>query len=278
MGIYEEIVRLKNERVPSALAVLVQCTGSSPQKQGAKMLVKSDGSIVGTIGGGGLEAEVIKASLVTIQSGSSRTVSLELTEEHGYACGGNVLVYIEPILPGPRLLILGAGHVGRALSSVAAFSGFQVIVVDDRPEFANRERFPDADHIVTDDFERPLSGISVDGNTYVVIATRGHRHDLDAVQAALKTEACYIGVVGSRRKKIMLFKGLENSGFTREDIDKVIIPVGLPIGSVTPEEIAISIMAEVIRYRRNHAPSGFSTTSCRRSVKENGATQATPLL
>ena len=139
MDIYEEIVRLKKEGRSCALAMIVQCAGSSPQKEGAKMLVRDDGSIVGTMGGGCLEAEVIQASVMTIRDGATRTIPFELTERHGgLVCGGKVLVYIEPILPEPRLIILGAGHVGRALTKVAKFSGFRTTIVDDREEHAKR--------------------------------------------------------------------------------------------------------------------------------------------
>lgn len=270
--IYEEILRLKREGGPSALAILVQCTGSSPQKAGAKMLVRSDGSIVGTIGGGGLEAEVIQASLAAITSRSCQTIDLELSEEYDYACGGRVLVYIEPISPEPHLIIFGAGHVAKALSLLAKFSGFRVTVADDRPEFANNENLPDADHVLVGDFERVFSQISVDRNTYIVIATRGHRHDLEVLKDALRTEAYYIGLVGSKRKREVLFKLLEKNGLTREDIQRVLVPVGLPIGSVSPQEIAVSIMAQIIQYRRMHGPSRVSDSACSRSVPEDGAT------
>jgi xanthine dehydrogenase accessory factor len=251
VDIYEEIVRLKKEGRPSVLATIVQCVGSSPQKEGAKMLVRDDGSIAGTLGGGCLEAEVIQASLMAMKTGLPGTVPFQLTEDHGgLVCGGKVLVYIEPVVPDTSLIILGAGHVGRALSAAARFIGFRVTVVDNREEYANRENIPDAHEIMVDDFGNALSHIAVNNATFIVIATRGHNHDLDALKAALKTEACYIGLLGSKRKKALLLNTLKKEGFSKADIERVVTPVGLPIGSVTPEEIAVSIAAQMIE-RKN---------------------------
>jgi xanthine dehydrogenase accessory factor len=274
MEIYEELLRLKEEGRPSAIATIVQCVGSSPQKEGAKMLVRENGSIAGTLGGGCVEAEVIQAALMAMKDGTPRTIPFELTEkEGGLVCGGKVLVYIEPVIPDPLVIILGAGHVGRALSKAARFVGFKVAVVDDRPEFANKELLPDTDEILVNDFETVFEKIPVKRTTYIVVATRGHNHDLDAVKAALRTDAQYIGLLGSRRKKALLFKALEAGGFSRNDINRVLIPVGLPINSVTPEEIAISIMAQIVQHRREHGPTGLGPASCGRLIEEDGAAQ-----
>lgn len=277
MDLYEEIVRLKKLGRISALATIVESKGSSPQKQGAKMLVREDGTILGTLGGGCLEAEVVQLALMAMEDGTPRTVPFELTErEGGLVCGGRLLVYIEPVVPEPRLVILGAGHVGRALSTLAKLTGFQVTVVDDRPEYANRDTVPDAHDIVVHDFETVFSKVSVDRSTCIVIATRGHNHDLDAVKAALKTDAGYIGLLGSRRKKGLLINALRTAGFSPEDIRRVIIPAGLPIGSTTPEEIAVSIMAQIIQERRRHAPSGIGDPSCGGVLAQDGPAQAAP--
>jgi len=274
MDIYEEIVRLKKEGRPCAIATIVQTAGSSPQKEGAKMLVRNDGSIAGTLGGGCIEAEVIDLSLMAIKEGAPRTVPFNLTEKHGgLVCGGKLLVFIEPILPAPHLIILGAGHVGKALSAVAKFSGFRVTVVDDRGEFANRDNLPHANDVVVNEFKDALSGIVTDFDSYIVIATRGHNHDLDAVKAALATEVRYVGLVGSKRKKTVLFRFLKEAGYPDYDSGRVITPVGLPIGSVTPEEIAISIMAQIIEQRRKNDSSGRRPSSCSRIVEENGAVE-----
>jgi xanthine dehydrogenase accessory factor len=275
MQIYEEVLRLKRLGRISAIATIVECRGSAPQKQGAKMLVRDDGSLLGTLGGGCLEADVVQAALMAMKDGSPMTLPFELTErEGGLVCGGAVLVYIEPVMLEPHLVILGAGHVGKTLSKLARFSGFRVTVVDDRAEFANRENVPDASDIVVDPFERAFDRVPVDKTTFIVVATRGHNHDLDAVKAALRTDAHYLGLLGSRRKKGLLFQALAESGFSKQDIDRVIIPVGVPIGSVTPEEIAVSIMAQIIEKRRQHGQARVGPAACGRIVQQDGADQA----
>jgi xanthine dehydrogenase accessory factor len=277
MDIYEEILRLKKEGRSSAMATIVQCVGSSPQKEGAKMLVRDDGSILGTLGGGCIEGDVIQASRQAMKDGFPLTIPFELTEKHGgLVCGGKVLVYIEPVIPDPLIIILGAGHVGKALSKVARFSGFRVTVVDDREEYANKDNIPDANDIILTDFESVFSNVPVDTNTFIVIATRGHNHDLVALKAALRTEAGYIGLLGSKRKKALLFKTLKDEGFSQTDVDRIITPIGFPIGSVTPEEIAISIMAQIIKHRREYASQGYSNPPCGRFVEEDGTAQTTP--
>jgi xanthine dehydrogenase accessory factor len=277
VDIYEEILRLKKEGRSSAIATIVQCIGSSPQKEGAKMLVRDDGSILGTLGGGCIEAEIVQACRQAMKDGRPLTIPFELTERHGgLVCGGKVLVYIEPVIPEPHVIIVGAGHVGKALSKVARFSGFRVTVVDDREEYANRDNLPDAHEVVVTGFNIVFSNVPVDTNTFIVIATRGHNHDLDSLKAAVKTEAGYIGLLGSKRKKALLFKTLKDEGFSQVDIDRVITPVGLPIGSVTPEEIAISIIAQMIKYRREHVFPDISSPPCSRFIEEDGAAQTTP--
>ncbi len=271
MEIFEEIVRLKKLGRASALATIVESKGSSPQKQGAKMLVREDGTFLGTLGGGCIEADVVAYARMAMQDGQPRTVPFELTEkEGGLVCGGTVTVYIEPVLADPRLVILGAGHVGKALAKLARFSGFHVTVADDRAQFANRDNIPDAHELVVSEFADVFSRVSVDRGTYLVIATRGHNHDFEAVQAALRTEAGYIGLLGSRRKKGILMNTLKAAGFSQDDIGRVIIPVGLPIGSVTPEEIAVSIMAQIIRCRRERTPRVGGADACGGAATQKG--------
>jgi xanthine dehydrogenase accessory factor len=275
MQIFEEALRLKGLGRASAIATIVECRGSSPQKQGAKMLVRDDGSLLGTLGGGCLEADVVQAALMSMKDGNPLTLPFDLTERAGgLVCGGSVLVYIEPVLLEPHLVILGAGHVGKTLARLARFTGFRVTVIDDRKEFANHENVPDANEIMVKDFERAFEGLAVGKNTFIVIATRGHNHDLDAVRAALGTDADYIGLLGSRRKKGLLFRSLAESGFSQTDIGRVVIPVGVEIGSVTPEEIAVSIMAQIIHRRRAHGASCSSPATCSGIVQQNGNIEA----
>ncbi len=277
MQIYEEILRLKRLGRSSATATIVECKGSSPQKQGAKMLIRDDGSLMGTLGGGCLEADVVQGALMAIRDGNPMTMPFELTErDGGLVCGGTVLVYIEPVLPEPHLIILGAGHVGKALTKLARFTGFRVTVVDDRVEHANRENIPEATDISVQDFERALDGIEVRSDAFIVVATRGHNHDLDAIKVALRTKAGYVGLLGSRRKKALLQRALAEGGFSPEDIARVIIPVGEPIGSVTPEEISVSIMAQIIKQRRERGAIRVSGASCSRLITQNGKAEAAP--
>jgi xanthine dehydrogenase accessory factor len=277
MQIYEEVLRLKRQGRVSAIATIVECRGSSPQKQGAKMLVRDDGSIMGTLGGGCMEADVVQAAMMTMKNGDPMTLPFELTErDGGLVCGGTVLVYIEPVLTDPHLVILGAGHVGRMLAKLARFTGFRVTVVDDRAEFANQENVPDANDLIVHEFERAFEQVPTERGTFIVVATRGHNHDLDAVKAALRTPAFYIGLLGSKRKKALLRRSLEDNGFSPADIERVVIPVGVEIGSVTPEEIAVSIMAQIIQRRREHGASRGCPASCGGSLQENGDTETAP--
>ncbi len=224
------------------------------------MLVRKDGTVLGTLGGGCLEAEVTSRALMAMKDGFPVTAHFDLTGKDpapgglaggggGLVCGGRVLVYIEPVVPGPDLIILGAGHVGRALAAAGVFAGFRVTVIDDRQEFANSRNIPQAQETAVRDFADPLSGRPIGENSYIVIATRGHNHDLDAVKAALRTDASFIALVGSRRKKAIFARQLKVAGFKAADIERVASPAGLPIGSQTPEEIAISITAQLIQKR-----------------------------
>jgi xanthine dehydrogenase accessory factor len=227
------------------------------------MLVRDDGTTLGTLGGGCMEADSVQHCRMAIHDGQPRTVSFDLNEkEGGLVCGGTVTVYVEPVLADPRLVILGAGHVGKAVATLARFAGFRVVIVDDRSAFANRDTIPDAHEHVVHEFATVFSRVPVDRGTYILVATRGHNHDLEAVRAAVGTEAGYIGLLGSKRKKGLLLNALRESGCTREETARVIIPVGLPIGSVTPEEIAVSIMAQVIEHRRHHVPGGAGARPC----------------
>lgn len=275
--IIEEISRLKRHRTPACLAIVVQCRGSAPQKEGSKMVVRADGSALGTIGGGCIEAEVVQASLMAMRDGVPRTVPFELTERQGgLVCGGKVLVYIEPILPEPQLVILGAGHVGRALARLGRFSGLRVIVADNRPEYASREALPEAEAVVLCEFGEVFSRVRADADTYIVVATRGHNHDLEALKVALGTEARYVGLLGSRRKKALILRALREGGYAEGDLQRVITPAGIPIGSLTPEEIAVSIIAQIIEIRRRSGVTSVGHPSCGGIFEEDGEAEADP--
>ncbi|KAF0216934.1 MAG: xanthine dehydrogenase accessory [Geobacteraceae bacterium] len=253
LDIYQEIIRLNQAGAPSALATVVESAGSSPRKAGAKMLVRGDGSILGTIGGGKPELETIAASLAALEEGKPRTVTFTLTEEYGHVCGGSLLVYIEPSAVRPHLLIIGAGHVGRALATAARFAGFRVTVADERPEYANSDQVPDADETLAGECERVFERVAIDSAAAIVITTTGFEKDFAAARCALKTSARYIGVIGSRRKRDILVNTLTEEGFSLDDIGRITIPVGLAIGAETPAEIAVAIVAQLIQARKGNA-------------------------
>ncbi|OHB31702.1 MAG: hypothetical protein A2X84_00145 [Desulfuromonadaceae bacterium GWC2_58_13] len=255
LRIYEEIIRLKKARIPAALAMVVESSGSSPRKAGAKMLVSGVGAVLGTVGGGRIEAETLQAAVEVLREGAPRTLPFTLTEEHGFVCGGRVLVYIEPIGLPLHLVAVGSGHVGQALARAARQAGFKVTLTDPHPP-SDRQESPDfapADLVCP--VEEIFSRVPMDSRTYILIATRDHQHDFVAVKHALTTEACYIGLVGSRRKKSALHQFLLEEGFSPESIDRIVTPAGLDICAQTPEEIAISITAQLIQRRRSHAAS-----------------------
>jgi len=253
--VYEELVRLRREGRRGALATIVNVRGSIPSFASAKMLVRDDGTIVGTIGGGCVEAEVWQAAREVIASEQARTLKFDLnnnpTYDTGLVCGGTLEIFIEPVLPPGVLYIFGAGHVAVNLYKVARVAGFDVVVVDDREQYANRERFPEARDVYADDFERVLDQLAPNENSYLVIVTRGHRDDMRVLRWAVETRARYLGMIGSRRKVISVYRELEKEGVAREKLRRVHAPVGLDIGAITPEEIAVAIVAEMIAHRRH---------------------------
>src|SRR5690242_1864517 len=254
MEIYEEIVKLRQQGRRGAVATIVNVNGSVPSFKTAKMLVRDDGSIVGTIGGGCVEGEVWQAAREAMESEKSRTLSFNLNQDPKYdtglVCGGSLEIFIEPILPPALLYIFGAGHVALNLYRIARGAGFDVTVVDDREAYANRERFPDARDVIAEDFERIIARLAPNESSYLVIVTRGHRDDMRILRWAVQTRARYIGMIGSKRKTITIFRELTKEGIAENLFDRVHAPVGLDIGAITPEEIAVAITAELIAARR----------------------------
>lgn len=272
--IYQELIRLTEAGAPSALATVVETGGSSPRKAGAKMLVREDGTTLGTVGGGRVELETVAAALEAIREGRPRTVPFTLTEEHGHVCGGRVLVYVEPAVVRPRLVIAGAGHVGRALARAAAIAGFRVTVADDRPGYAAANTLPEAAETLTGEYDEIFGRIPVDGTTFVVIATTGFQKDFAAVRGALRTPAPFIGLIGSGRKREVLIATLTGEGYPPEEIGRILIPVGLAIGAETPEEIAVSIVAQLIEQRRHHGAARIGAAARSRELTADGSLQA----
>ena len=255
MDIYEEIVQLRRDGRRGAVATIVNVRGSIPSFKTAKMLVRDDGSIVGTIGGGCVEAEVWQAAREVMESEKPRTLSFNLNQDPKYdtglLCGGTLDIFIEPVLPPALLYIFGAGHVSVSLYKVAKDAGFEVIVVDDREAYANRERFPEAKEVIAEDFDQAMARLTPNESSYIVIVTRGHRDDMRVLRWAVQTSARYIGMIGSKRKTIAVFRELTKEGLSPELFERVHAPVGLDIGAITPEEIAVAIAAELIATRRH---------------------------
>jgi len=257
--IYEAILETRKVGGKAALATIVSQKGSTPAPLGSKYLVREDGSTVGTIGGGCVEAEVWEEAKKVIREGEAKMASFKLTEQRdedgvmeidGLICGGTIEVFIEPIISYPTVHIFGAGHVSLPLARMSKMIGFRVVVIDDREIYANRERFPDADEVVVSEFKKYFEKFDPDESSYIVIVTRGHRHDGTVLGWACRTEARYVGLMGSRAKKNIIYNELRSKGIPDEDLNRVSSPIGLEIGSKTPQEIAVSILAEMIRDMR----------------------------
>lgn len=258
MDLFEEIVKLRRAGCRAALATIVHTNGSIPSYESSRMLVRDDGSIAGTIGGGCVEAEVWAAAKEVMHNEAPRKMVFNLNHEAGYdnglICGGTLEVFVEPILPQPMLYLFGCGHVSMAVAKAAASAGFGIGVIDDREAFANRERFPMAQEIHTT-YEDAFAKIQPNAASYLVIVTRGHKEDMRVLSWAVRTDARYIGMIGSKRKVVSVYKALEQDGFDAREFERVYAPMGLEIGALSPEEIAVSIVAELIAVRRNAARS-----------------------
>lgn len=237
----------------AALVTVIRSQGSTPQRAGAKMLVFADGRTVGTIGGGCYENEAIGKARLAIADGKAALLHFELNDdfaqENGLICGGRMDVHVDPLLPDPRLYIVGAGHVGYHLARIASDAGFRLNVVDDREKFANPDRFPDAE-IVVEPIPDWLHRADIPAGAFVVVLTRGHQHDLDAMRALAARDLRYLGLIGSRAKVARIYAALLQEGLPVECLERVHAPIGFEIGAVTPAEIAVSILAELIAVRR----------------------------
>jgi xanthine dehydrogenase accessory factor len=233
-----------------ALVTIVASTGSTPQRVGAKMLVYADGRTVGTIGGGCYENDAFWKAREAIKSRRPLNIRYELTddiaEESGLICGGQMEVFIEPVEPSPDLYIFGAGHVGQFLGRMAGETGFRVHVIDDREKFANAERFGPGTEVIVDDIPAWLAAHQLPPTAYAVVVTRGHKHDLDALRALVSSPLRYVGLIGSKAKVKRIYDALQDEGIPGDVLRRVHAPIGLDIGAITPQEIAISILAELI--------------------------------
>ncbi len=255
MDVYEELVRLRRVGQKCALATIVEASGSIPSYEAAKLLIRQDGSIVGTVGGGCVEAEVWNVAREVMETERPRQLSFNLGQDaaydNGLICGGQLEIFVEPIIPQPRAYIFGAGHISRSLAQIAELAGFATAVVDDRETFANRQRFPDAGEVISGEYEQVFPRLGINESSYLIIVTRGHRDDMRVLRWAVGTPARYIAMIGSKRKVISVVKQLESEGMSRESFERIHAPMGLEIGAVTPEEIAVSVVAEMVAVRRN---------------------------
>ena len=260
MDIYEHIVELRQHGRRGAVATIVNVRGSIPSFKTAKMLVRDDGSIVGTIGGGCVEADVWQAAREVMESEKPRTLKFDLNQDPKYdtglVCGGTLEVFIEPILPPAVLYLFGAGHVAVNVCRTASSAGFDVTVIDDRSSYATTERFPGASGVHAIEFEEAMRKFDPTESSYIVIVTRGHRDDMRILRWAVQTRAHYVGMIGSKRKVVEIFKALQAEGIAAHLFDRVHAPIGLDIGAATPEEIGVAITAELIAVRR-HADSAL---------------------
>jgi xanthine dehydrogenase accessory factor len=249
-AVYEALRKAAEESIPSALATVIQTQGSMPRHAGSKMLVYEDGQIVGTIGGGAMESQVIAAAKEVIGTGQARTESYTLNSlEAGDPgiCGGTALIFIEAVAIAPTLLVIGGGHVGKALAELAKWMGYRVVLSDDRAEFCNESYVAGLDEYIVCKPSEITEKVVINKQTHVAAVTRGLPVDESLLPALLKTDAAFIGFIGSRRRWAITAKKL---GLSEIDLKRIHAPIGLELEAETPKEIALSIMAEITMLRR----------------------------
>lgn len=247
-----------------AIVTITKAFGSTPRGVGSMMLVLKDGKTYGTygtVGGGRLEKEIIDRTLEALNKGESISIDLPL-EQQGVdmICGGEVSVFIDICKKRPKLLIVGGGHVGNAIYNIASLLDFHIAIFEDRKEFLTKERFPQANELILGDIKTNLENYSIDEDTYIIIVTRGHEYDEESLEAVIDRGARYIGLMGSKNKVDIMLDELEEKGIDEKLLEKVYTPIGLDIGDETPEEIAISIMSEVLLIKNKGSLSHLRIT------------------
>lgn len=261
MDIFEEIVEAKKSNQPVVLATVIESLGSAPREEGARMLVRPDGSISGTIGGGAIEQIIIKEALAMIQGGTAKIIRHEL-KDIGMQCGGGMSVFLEPLVPAPQLIIFGAGHIGTCIARIGKMLDFTVTVIDNRSDFANKERLPWADTIIADEYGSAMPKVVFNDSSYVVILTHKHAHDYEVLEQCIGKPYSYIGMIGSKAKVAKVFQQLKDKGISENIIKQIHSPVGIRIGANTPAEIAISILAEIIQVRSSITAGARQSPCC----------------
>jgi xanthine dehydrogenase accessory factor len=260
------LLDLLNRRQRGALATVVRVSGSTPQQVGAKLLLRADGSTLGTVGGGAIERVVLEALERALRSGEPEFLVRDLAHDLGMCCGGRMELLVEPILPAPRLWLLGAGHVAQPTAALALTVGFEVLVVDEREELNTSERFPGC-QLLLDDPSDALHKAQLGDRDWVVIVTHDHQLDERALEAASSNAARYVGLVGSRRKVFRLVERVSRKRAGAVDLDRLYAPVGLDIGAITPAEIAVSIVAELVALRHGKPATHLRALSDERLQK-----------
>lgn len=251
-AVYQAILQSQARGEGATLATVVKASGSVPRHEGAKMLVRADGSIVGTIGGGQMESKIIADAMEVLDKGEARIVHYELVDPASGdpgVCGGQMDIFLEPLVSEATLLVIGCGHVGKALAELAHWLGWRVAVSDDREEFCNPENIPDADVYLPVHPSKIVDEFAVTGQTYVAAVTRNVTLDVEFLPQLLDTPAAYVGVMGSRRRWVTTYEQLVEGGVDEAKLARVHSPMGLELNAETPAEIAVSIMAEIISLR-----------------------------
>ena len=251
----QALVEVLQDNKPAAVATVVKTRGASPRAAGAKMLVYPDGSIVGSVGGGEMELRVIKTAQDALHDGKPRFLDMNLSNEgHGdpMICGGEMEIFVEPLALAPTLLLVGAGHVGAAVAQQAKLLGFRVVVLDDRAEFVTPESFPHADERIAGDVVKEIEKLEITPQTYIVFVTRAHTLDAALLSAVIEKDAAYIGMLGSERRVLTVKNLLKQKGVSEAALARVHAPIGIEIHAETPQEIAVSIMAEIIQTKRSN--------------------------
>jgi xanthine dehydrogenase accessory factor len=255
MEIEEAVANMRARDEEAVLVSISHLKASAPTEVQTKMLVKADGSTIGSIGGGEVEEKVVKEAMEVIQAGKPRRthvgVSSEEEKRRGMQPGGKLKFFFEPVLSLPTIFIFGGGNIPFCVAKIAKLLDFKITVIDNKAEFVNRQRFPEADAILVKDFSTAFPKLSIDELSYIVIATRSHQYDEAVLEMALKTEVKYIGVVASKAEKQRVFSSLSTKGVSQEILDRVHAPIGLDISAKTQPEIALSIMAEIVNTMRS---------------------------
>jgi len=255
MALIEEAHKLVQESQPFAWVTIIGQEGSSARHLGSSMIVTLDGEVIGTVGGAIAELQLIEQAIQAIKEGRPRTVKVPLP-----VCAGVITCFINVFKAPPTLVLVGAGHVAQPMSKLAKMLGFQIVVMDDRSDYATKERFPEADLVVVDDWEKALKELPISSNTYIIILTYAGESDELALRTVVRSSAAYIGMISSQSKAKGILARIKRDGISDELLRRIVTPIGLDIGAETPAEIAVSTMAEIIMRRNKKAGTPLSIT------------------